>query len=121
MPRFVVSYLKHIVHQDELNVFLRESKDKVGVDFLEACLEFLDAKIEVKGRENLPDDRLCTFVSNHPLGGQDGISLGYILGRHYDGKVKYLVNDLLMNLHGLAPLCIPINKPGRQAKTSLNW
>ena len=116
VPRFVVSYLKHIVHQDELNVFLRESKDKVGVDFLEACLEFLDAKIEVKGRENLPDDRLCTFVSNHPLGGQDGISLGYILGRHYDGKVKYLVNDLLMNLHGLAPLCIPINKTGRQAK-----
>ena len=116
VPRFVVSYLKHIVHQDELNVFLRESKDKVGVDFLEACLEFLDAKIEVKGRENLPDDRLCTFVSNHPLGGQDGISLGYILGRHYDGKVKYLVNDLLMNLHGLAPLCVPINKTGKQSR-----
>ena len=56
VPRFVVSYLKHIVHQDELNVFLRESKDKVGVDFLEACLDFLDAKIEVKGLENLPDD-----------------------------------------------------------------
>lgn len=110
------SYLKHIVHQDELNVFLRESKDKVGVDFLEACLEFLDDKIEVKGRENLPEGKLCTFVSNHPLGGQDGIALGYVLGRHYNGKVKYLVNDLLMNLHGLAPLCIPINKTGRQAK-----
>lgn len=116
VPRFVVSYLKHIVHQDELNVFLRGSKDKVGVDFLEACLDFLDAKIEVKGLENLPDDRLCTFVSNHPLGGQDGIALGYVLGTHYGGKVKYLVNDLLMNLRGLAPLCIPINKTGRQAK-----
>ena len=33
-----------------------------------------------------------------------------------DGKVKYLVNDLLMNLRGLAPLCIPINKTGKQAK-----
>ena len=31
IPKFVVSYLKRIVHQDELNVFLRESKDKVGV------------------------------------------------------------------------------------------
>ena len=39
IPKFVVSYLKHIVHQEELNVFLRESKDKVGVDFLKACLE----------------------------------------------------------------------------------
>lgn len=117
IPRFVVSYLKRIVHQDELNVFLRESKDKVGVDFLKACLDFLDAKLVVKGAENLPDDgRLCTFVSNHPLGGQDGLALGYVLGTHYNGKVKYMVNDLLMNLRGLAPLCIPINKTGRQAK-----
>ena len=48
IPKFVVSYLKRIVHQEELNVFLRDSKDKVGVDFLGACLEFLDAKLEVK-------------------------------------------------------------------------
>ena len=95
---------------------LVESKDKVGVDFLEACLEFLDAKIIVKGEEYLPKDGPCTFVSNHPLGGQDGVALGYVLGKHYDGKVKYLVNDLLMNLHGLAPLCIPINKTGKQSK-----
>jgi putative hemolysin len=114
IPKFVVSYLKRIVHQEELNVFLRDSKDKVGVDFLEACLEFLDAKLDVKGLENIPKDGLYTFVSNHPLGGQDGVSLGYILGRRFDGKVKYLVNDLLMNLRGLAPLCIPINKAGQR-------
>lgn len=116
IPTFVVSYLKRIIHQEELNVFLRDSSQKVGVDFLEACLEFLDARLEVKGLENIPKDGLYTFVSNHPLGGQDGVALGYILGRHFDGKVKYLVNDLLMNLRGLAPLCIPINKTGKQAK-----
>lgn len=116
IPRFLVSYLKRIVHQEELNVFLRDSKDKVGVDFLKACLEFLDANIVVKGEENLPKEGLYTFVSNHPLGGQDGVALGYILGSFYNGKVKYMVNDLLMNLQGLAPLCIPINKTGKQAK-----
>ena len=116
IPKFIVSYLKHIVHQEELNVFLRESKDKVGVDFLKASLDFLDAKLVVKGQENLPADRLCTFVSNHPLGGQDGLALGYVLGSFYNGKIKYMVNDLLMNLHGLAPLCIPINQTGKQAK-----
>lgn len=116
IPRFVVSYLKRIVHQEELNVFLRDSKDKVGVDFLKACLEFLDANIVVKGEENLPKEGLYTFVSNHPLGGQDGVALGYILGSFYNGKVKYMVNDLLMNLQGLAPLCIPINKTGKQTK-----
>ena len=116
IPRFVVSYLKRIVHQEELNVFLRDSKDKVGVDFLKACLEFLDANIVVKGEENLSKEGLYTFVSNHPFGGQDGVALGYILGSFYNGKVKYMVNDLLMNLQGLAPLCIPINKTGKQAK-----
>ena len=116
IPKFVVSYLKRIVHQEELNVFLCESKDKVGVDFLKACLEFLDANIVVKGEENLPTEGLYTFVSNHPLGGQDGVALGYVLGSFYKGKVKYMVNDLLMNLQGLAPLCIPINKTGKQAK-----
>ena len=116
IPKFVVSYLKRIVHQEELNVFLRESKDKVGVDFLKACLEFLDANIVVKGEENLPTEGLYTFVSNHPLGGQDGVALGYVLGSFYKGKVKYMVNDLLMNLQGLAPFCIPINKTGKQAK-----
>ena len=88
IPKFVVSYLKHIVHQEELNVFLRESKDKVGVDFLKACLEFLDANIVVKGEENLPKEGLYTFVSNHPLGGQDGVALGYVLGSFYGGKMK---------------------------------
>ena len=117
VPDFLVSYLKRIVHQDEINEYLLSVKEKRGVPFLEATLEYLDNKLEVEGLENLPDDgRLCTFVSNHPLGGQDGISLGYILGKHYGGHIKYLVNDLLMNLYGLAPLCVPINKTGSQSR-----
>lgn len=117
IPGFLIAYLKKIVHQDELNVFLRDTKDvEPGVPFLEKCLEFLDAKIEVEGLDKLPQDKLFTFVSNHPLGGQDGVALGYIIGKKYNGKVKYLVNDLLMNLRGLAPLFIPINKTGKQSK-----
>jgi putative hemolysin len=117
IPHFVVSYLKKIIHQDEINEFLAgDGNGKYGVDFLEACMSFLDGKIVLVGEENLPSDGAYTFVSNHPLGGQDGVALGYVLGKHYNGHIKYLVNDLLMNLSGLAPLCIPINKTGRQAK-----
>lgn len=116
IPGFVISYLKRIVHQDELNGFLSENKGKEGVEFLDACMTFLDTKLNIKGLENLPETGRCTFVCNHPLGGQDGISLGYVLGKRYEGKVKYLVNDLLMNLKGLAPLCIPINKTGSQSR-----
>jgi putative hemolysin len=116
-PRFFISYLKRIVHQEELNEFLRQSEDKIGLDFIKAALELLlDAKIDVKNADNLPKGGLYTFVSNHPLGAQDGLALGYVLGTHYDAKIKYLVNDLLMNLHGMAPFFIPINKIGKQSR-----
>ena len=117
IPGFVKSWLKRTIHQDEVNSFLTRSRDKVGVPFLDECVKYLEMTLHVEGLENLPHDgRLFTFVSNHPLGGQDGVALGSIIGNAFDGKVKYLVNVLLMNLHGLAPLCIPINKTGAQSK-----
>lgn len=115
VPRFVVGWLKRLIHQDFINGFLRQGYE--GVDFCEKCIEYLGAEVATEGMEHLPDDgRRYTFVCNHPLGAVDGISLGAIIGRHYDGHIKYLVNDLLMNLKGLAPLCVPINKLGRQAR-----
>lgn len=116
VPRFVVNWLKKFIHQDFINGYLRQGR--VGVDFCTGAIDYLGVTIDVKGIENLPrDGRLCTFVSNHPLGAIDGITLGSVLGKAYDGKIKYLVNDLLMNLPGLAPLCVPINKLGKQARS----
>ena len=119
VPRPLVSWLKKIVHQEEVNKYLWESRHLTGTEWLEECVRYLDMTIELVGEENLPkkdDGRLYTFVSNHPLGGEDGVALGAIIGRHYDGKFRYLVNDLLMNLPGLAPVCIPINKTGNQSR-----
>lgn len=119
VPRFVRSWLKRIVHQEEINEFLETVGDMQGVPWLDAVVEYLDMNLRVHGAENLPDDadgRRFTFVSNHPLGGPDGIAIGHILGHRYDGRIRYLVNDLLMNLHGLAPLCVPINKTGKQSR-----
>ena len=93
--------------------------EKQGVEWIDDCLRFLDITIRVEGLENLPPDadgQRYTFVSNHPLGGPDGLALGSVLGGHYGGRIKYLVNDLLMNLSGLAPLFVGINKTGRQSR-----
>lgn len=119
VPRPLVWWLKRIIHQDEVNKYLWESRHLVGTEWLTDCVRYLDATLDIVGEENLPskdDGRLYTFVSNHPLGGEDGVALGSIIGRHYDGRFRYLVNDLLMNLPGLAPLCIPINKTGKQGR-----
>lgn len=119
VPSLLKKWLKRIVHQDEVNKYLWESRHLTGTEWLEECVRYLDMTLEIEGMENLPDKndgKLYTFVSNHPLGGADGVALGSIIGRHYDGNFRYLVNDILMNLPGLAPLCIPINKTGKQSR-----
>lgn len=119
LPRPLIWWLKRIAHEDEVNGFLWSARDKKGTEWLQACIKFLEVNIKVEGTENLPDpnDGKCyTFVSNHPLGGIDGVAIGAVIGEHYDGNFRYLVNDLLMNLPGLAPLCIPINKTGKNGR-----
>lgn len=119
VPSPLVAWLKRIIHQDQVNDFLWESRELTGTPWLKECVKYLDMHLDIKGMENLPDKnngRLYTFVSNHPLGGIDGVALGSIIGEHYDSNFRYLVNDLLMNLPGLAPLCIPINKTGKQSR-----
>ncbi len=114
VPGFIIRWLKRFVHEDFINEFLKRGYE--GVEFCEKTIEYLNVRLTVEGVDALPANGHYTFVSNHPLGAIDGVTLGGIIGRKYNGRVKYLVNDLLMNLKGLAPLCIPINKLGSQSR-----
>ncbi len=115
IPNSFFSFLRRLLHEDFINAYLAQGR--VGVDFCTGGVDYLGVTVTVVGREHLPTDgRRYTFVSNHPLGAIDGVTLGSVLGEFYDGKIKYLVNDLLMNIKGLAPLCIPINKIGAQSR-----
>ena len=119
VPPFAVNWLKRILHEDEVNQFLWDSRGLSGTEWLTECVRYLDMTLQIEGLENLPDKddgKLYTFVSNHPLGGQDGVALGSIIGKHYDGRFRYLVNDLLLNLPGLKPVSIGINKTGKQSR-----
>ncbi len=120
VPGFVLSYLKHIIHQEWVNKFALRADGLKGSAWISDCLDYMGIKLVVNGLENLPakdDGKLYTFVSNHPLGGIDGLSIGKVIGEHYDDKFKYLVNDLLMNMEGLAPLCVGINKTGSNGRS----
>lgn len=120
VPRCLVNWLKKILHEDDVNEFLWEHRDEVGVPWLESCISYLGMNLKVEGMDNLPakdDGRHYTFVSNHPLGGIDGVALGALIGKKYDGQFSYLVRDELMFLPGLAPLCIPINKTGKNGRS----
>lgn len=115
VPKFLIRWFKNFIHIDFINTYLKEGY--VGVEFCENCIKYLGVELDISGQENLPQDgRRYTFVSNHPLGAIDGVTLGAVVGRAYDGKIKYMLNELLMNLKGMAPLGIPINKLGGQAR-----
>lgn len=120
IPKAAINYLKRTVHQDELNHIIETYHDKHGSDFMQACVDYFNLTLHIKGEENLPETGKFVFVSNHPLGGLDGICLAAILGARYDKKIKYLVNDILLNIENLESIFVPINKHGPQAKDSVN-
>ena len=119
IPKFVVNYLKRTVHQDELNAIIERNRDKLGVDFMRALVDKeFKVNLKIHGEENIPSEGKFVFASNHPLGGLDGICLSAHLGEKYKGKIKYLVNDVLLNIRNLESIFVPVNKYGSQAKLS---
>ena len=116
VPNFVIQYLRRIAHEEELNDFFRKNNSLRNLDFIEAGLKYLEVTTTLEGEENLPSGGSYIFASNHPLGGLDGIAMGYLLGKAYDGKVKFFSNDLLMNVHPIRDLFVPVNKTGAQSK-----
>ncbi|HPJ61365.1 MAG: 1-acyl-sn-glycerol-3-phosphate acyltransferase [Lentimicrobium sp.] len=115
LPKFIVRYLKRVIHQDELNKSLNDHKDKVGLPFLEAILRDFGANIVIRGEQHLLKSDRIVVASNHPLGGLDGMALMYAVGKVRPDIVAP-VNDFLMHLPNLKPLFIPVNKHGSNAE-----
>ena len=113
LPRCVINYIKKIIHQDEINRLLLENREYTGVEFATHILKDLDVsyRVHFSGKRPAPDGRYI-FVSNHPLGGLDGMILISYIGSSF-GDVKFIVNDLLMYIRPLAPVFVPVNKYGR--------
>ena len=116
-PKFILSWLKKVIHQDELNEILRYSNGAIDVEFADKTLAWLNVKSNVKftNRESLDPQKKYIFVSNHPLGGLDGLIMISVLGK-LSGKIKFVVNDLLMNIVPMRNLFVPVNKHGRMGK-----
>ncbi|HTN67912.1 MAG TPA: 1-acyl-sn-glycerol-3-phosphate acyltransferase [Dysgonamonadaceae bacterium] len=119
IPKVAINYLKRKVHQDELNHIIETYSDQYGTDFMKACVNYFNLTLHIKGEENVPQKGRFIFASNHPLGGLDGICLAAVLGEKYDKKIKYLVNDILLNIENLESIFVPVNKHGSQAKDSV--
>jgi putative hemolysin len=115
IPGFVINYLKRIVHQDEINEFLTKWGHLKDSELIAAFLSHFEIKFKVTGSENIPKSGRFIFVSNHPLGGLDGLVFIYELSKHFH-DIKFPVNDILTNIKNLSGIFLPVNKHGAQAK-----
>ncbi|WP_295177800.1 lysophospholipid acyltransferase family protein [uncultured Christiangramia sp.] len=97
-------------------------KNLNGIDFIDSILnEFeIDFDIPEKDLKRIPKDGSFITVSNHPLGGIDGmILMKLVLEKRPDYKV--IANFLLHRLDPLRPYILPVNpfEDHKDAKSSL--
>ena len=121
VPGFVLRYLEKTVCQDRLNELLRNNFPREGAEFCEGVLADLDVGLTGVGEDKLPSpaQRRVVFVSNHPLGGLDGMALIAWATRRYGGKVHFVVNNLLDAVAPLRSVFVPVNKHGSQSRESI--
>ena len=133
IPGFVFNYLRKITHQEEINGYIYKNRNLFGLDFIDAILTEFGVKSDIAISQSLlpsypptllPSEILSHIISpsgryiiasNHPLGGMDGMALIREVGK-FRKDIVFPVNDLLMNLPGLQPLFIPINKHGKNTE-----
>ncbi|HMT30422.1 MAG TPA: 1-acyl-sn-glycerol-3-phosphate acyltransferase [Bacteroidia bacterium] len=112
LPGFIIRYIKRVVHQDEINLFIDRHGHKTEFDFINAIIEEFGARIVVEGGENIPATGGCIFASNHPLGGLDAIALIQSIAPTRK-DIRFIVNDILLQLKNLSGIFIGVNKHGK--------
>ena len=118
LPGFIFSFLKRIIHQDEINSFLERNAGSYDFEFVRASIVEFGIDEKVIGAENIPASGGPVIAANHPLGAMDFMTMMNAIGdRRKD--VKALVNDILLNLHNLKNLFAGVNKVGKTSAESL--
>lgn len=118
LPGFVLRYIKRIVHENDINDVMSRIGHLRGLEFVNALLAELNTTVLIEGAENLPKEGGCIVASNHPLGGLDGIALMKAVS-DIRPDMKFLVNDILLNIENLQPLFLPVNKHGANPRQAL--
>ena len=105
-----------------INKIYNKNKHKNDVDFLNGLLSDFQIRFEIPEEDlkRLPKDGAYITVSNHPLGGIDGILLlKLMLEQRSDFKI--IANFLLHRIKPLIPFIMPVNpfENHKDAKSSV--
>ncbi|PZW44284.1 putative hemolysin [Mesonia algae] len=102
--------LMSVTKINALNEIYDDRKHLSGPEFLASCLEHLEIDYEIpeKDLKRIPKTGPFITISNHPLGGIDGIILMQTLIKQRD-DFKIIANFLLHRLEPLKPFIMPVN------------
>lgn len=121
VPDFIIRYLEHITHVKQMNAFLQAHTTERDYDFINLVItEELGCSASIEGTQNIPTDgKPVIFVSNHPLGGLDGMIIAQMIHESRESsnqQLKVIVNDLLMHMEPIADLWAPVSKVGKLSR-----
>lgn len=115
IPGFIYRYINRIMHIGFVNDLLRRYGHLEGIDFIDQVVKEFNVKVHLYGLENIPESGRFIFVSNHPLGGFDGMLLMKTVDNKL-GNPRFLSNDILMNIPQLKSMFVPVNKHGGHSR-----
>jgi len=118
LPSFVIRYLQGILHEDEINAFIALHEKSDAFTFCRAVLDEFQITVQARGIEHVPASGGCILVMNHPLGGMDFMAMVTLL-EPIRKDIRFIVNDVLMNLQQLRELFIGVNTLGTNAREAL--
>lgn len=120
-PNFVIELLGKIIHLKEMNKIIADNDGKRGVDFADAILNTLNIKNNVifVNEQAIKKGEKYVFVSNHPLGGLDGLTITSEITKRF-GPAKFIVNEILMGVEPLREIFVPVRNLGTASRDSIN-
>ncbi len=106
----VVRFFHRILSMDRIEKFLLDHRGVRGFNLIDDLFDMLEVSflVSLREMERIPTSGKVVCVSNHPLGGLDGL---VILKAIYEVRsdVRIVVNDVLLNLESLADLFLPVD------------
>lgn len=114
----MLNYLKRKLHEDDINKGMEYLDQFHGLKHNEEILKYMNVKVEVVNKENIPASGGAIFASNHPLGGMDGMAFIKAVGE-VRPDVRFIVNDILRNLKNFDEIFVGVNKMGGSSRDAL--
>ena len=105
-----ISLLKRLIHEDQINEFLRIHEDAKGFDFIDRVFDYFNFSYTVSALEkrNIPSSGRVVIFANHPIGSLDGLAILKLVSE-VRSDVKIVANDMLSHFQNLRNLIIPID------------